>query len=355
MSTKSLDISRRPSTSVTDAEKIDVSRRPSTSATDTEKIDISRRPSTAATDTDRKLEFVTPDSVSSCTGTVSPAALEAQTQLPYSDPDEELRNLPFAQRWAGYLKQEIAIDSLLEMELYILTFATGIQDAMTFAFFGVFCSKQTGNLVNFALSALESHAVLQTEANIAVSFCCFILGAAIFGHFNNFVGKKRRGWLMFVNAWQTALILSATGVRYWSLNHGIQDSGADPSALACIALLALASGGQISLALSVGMPEVNTTMVTGAIVMLAHDKKLITVRNPGRNRKVFFILSLLAGSFMGAICNRFSSSVVSLLLVGIVKFTVTFLFLANKGVKKHPGSTEKTESSVNILQILWGD
>ncbi|EOD49813.1 uncharacterized protein LTHEOB_3473 [Neofusicoccum parvum] len=288
--------------------------------------------------------------------TATPASLEAQDAVPL-DLDVELLTLPPLKRWRAYLNQQIAVDTLLELELYMLSFATGIQDAMTFAFYGVFCSKQTGNLVTIALSALDSKAVVQTETHIAVSFTCFLAGAALFGHFNNFIGKKRRGWLIFVNAWQTLLVIAACAIRKVSVDRfGILDEESpDPYAVASIALLAFASGGQISLALSVGLAEINTTMVTGAMVMLAHDKKVLHKHNPGRNRKLFFIGSILGGSFVGAVANRYAHSALSLLLVSICKVVVTLMFLCNRGVNKKPGSTDTAESSVSLAQVVWGD
>ncbi|KAL0264837.1 hypothetical protein SLS55_000790 [Diplodia seriata] len=312
-----------------------------------------RRTSLATIDLEKE-RVTTPDFGTS--RAVTPASLEAQDAGPL-DSDEELLTLPPAKRWQAYLNQQIAVDTLLELELYMLSFATGIQDAMTFAFYGVFCSKQTGNLVTIALSALDSQAVVQTETHIAVSFISFIAGAALFGHFNNFIGKKRRGWLIFVNAWQTLLVIAACVIRKFSVDNFdvLEEGGPDRFAAASIALLAFASGGQISLALSVGMAEVNTTMVTGALVMLAHDQKILHKHNPGRNRKLFFIGSILGGSFLGAIANRYAHSALSLLLVAICKVVVTFMFLCNRGVKRKPGSSDTAESTVSLTQILWGD
>lgn len=207
---------------------------------------------------------------------MTPASLEAQDAGPLNL-DEALLTLPPSKRWRAYLNQQIGVDTLLELQLYMLSFATGIQDAMTFAFYGVFCSKQTGNLVTMALSALKSEAVVETETHIAVSFVCFLAGAALFGHFNNFIGKKRRGWLIFVNAWQSLLVIAACVIRKISVDklQSIAEADADPLALASIALLAFSSGGQISLALSVGLAEINTTMVCSNRILKA-DARLIS-------------------------------------------------------------------------------
>ncbi|KAK7539401.1 uncharacterized protein J3D65DRAFT_278607 [Phyllosticta citribraziliensis] len=272
------------------------------------------------------------------------------------DDDEELLKLPIHKRLAAYLNQEIAADTLLEVELYCLSFATGLQDAMTLAYFGLFCSKQTGNLIHLALSALGSGHRVQTETNIVTSFCCFLAGAAMFGHLGNLVGKKRRGWLMFVNTWQTAMVLAAAAVRHWAPpNNGLDPNTPNPTTLIIVALLSFASGGQITLALTVGMAEINTTMVTGALVMLSQDKKLFKLNNPGRNRKLLFVVSILMGSFVGAACENLEGASVALLLVGIVKTIVTFMFLCNFGTKKKPGSSETVESNLSLLNILWSD
>ncbi|KAF2089558.1 hypothetical protein K490DRAFT_55151 [Saccharata proteae CBS 121410] len=288
----------------------------------------------------------------------SPSFLEAQPDRTNTDPDHELLRLPPSRRWQAYLMQDMHPSTMLECELYALSFTTGMMDAMTFNFYGVFCSKQTGNLINFALAALDPQSVLQTEANIGVSFSCFIAGSALFGHFGNFVGKKRRGWLIFMNTFQALLLIAATCIRQFTSPHGLQDSGADPSALAVIALIAIASGGQIALALTVGMPEINTTMVTGALVMLSQDKDIHKLRNKGRDRKLFFVISILLGAFVGATSNRYASGSLTLLLVVIVKAIMTFCFMFNKGTKElelGPGKPHVTESSVSLRHILWAD
>lgn len=91
------------------------------------------------------------------------------------------------------------------------------------------------------------------------------------------------------------------------------------------------------------------------MVMLAHDRKVLNKHNPGRNRKLFFIASILGGSFVGAVANKFAHSALSLLLVAITKVVVTLMFLCNRGVHKKPGSSDTEDSSVSLVQIIWGD
>lgn len=244
--------------------------------------------------------------------------------------------------------QEISTDIFLEIELLLLAFATGILDATTFAVYSVFVSKQTGNTISIALSALESQAVAQTEQNVAISLAMFFAGAAAFGQLGNLLGPKRRLWLLLTNTIQTALVYAATALRFW----GSGDSRG-PFALGVIALLSFASGGQISLALCVRVPELNTTMITGALVQLAVDDKLFQKINPARNRRAAFYLSMLVGGLVGAVVGRFASATLGLLLVAVLKSVVTVMFLFNSSEQK--GVKEYMTKSPEIVQVLFGD
>lgn len=247
----------------------------------------------------------------------------------------------------AFFGQLITDDILLDVELLTLSFATGILDATTFAFYSVFVSKQTGNTILLALAALESDAVVQTEPNVAVSLGMFIAGSAIFGHVGNWLGQNRRLWLLITNLMQTALVFAAAALRFWG-----SDQQRGPFALGVIALLSFASGGQISLALCVRKPELNTTMITGAIVQFVVDDQLFVKDNAARNRRLAFYFSLLAGAFVGAVVGRFSSPTVGLLLVAILKLCVTLMFLLNSpsGRKARDYLVHRPE-----VMVLFGD
>lgn len=47
---------------------------------------------------------------------------------------------------------------------------------------------------------------------------------------------------------------------------GVSGQETGPRALAIVGLLSFAQAGQVSLAIGVGMAELNTTMITGAVV-----------------------------------------------------------------------------------------
>jgi len=107
------------------------------------------------------------------------------------------------------------------------------------------------------------------------------------------------------------------------------------------------------------MPELNTTMITGALVMLAVDRNIFKRRNLARNRRVLSFLTIVAGGFIGAAVDRYFSPTFSLLLVAVLKTIVTVMFLFNRGTKKRrinlEGATESARSSVTFLKAIWGD
>ncbi|KAF1988256.1 hypothetical protein K402DRAFT_445502 [Aulographum hederae CBS 113979] len=272
------------------------------------------------------------------------------------DPDAELMRLPKGRRLRAFMAQEIHQDILLEIELLILTVATGILDSMTFIYYAVFVSKMTGNSILVGLASIQPslfNGGYSNEANVGIALGLFFSGAAFFGHLGELLGQKRRGWLVATNFIQTGLVFGAAAIRFWGPRTTF-----GPHALGTIALLSFAHGGQIALALCVRMPELNTTMVTGAFVMLAVDRRIFAKKNPARNRRIAFFLSLILGSVIGSIAARWCDTALPILLTGCLKALVMVMFLFNTGVKPGrlpEGETQLARSSVTILKVLWGD
>jgi uncharacterized membrane protein YoaK (UPF0700 family) len=121
---------------------------------------------------------------------------------------------------------------------------------------------------------------------------------------------------------------------------------ASASALIVVGLLAFTAAGQTSLAVTVGLPELNTTMVTGAIVSMRlhrnvdsanmvvkistlNDPRLLQADNAARNRRLLYILSYAAGCIIGATMSFGTTG--SLLFISAMKLVVTASFLLNRG------------------------
>ncbi|KAK3648905.1 hypothetical protein LTR56_003809 [Elasticomyces elasticus] len=228
--------------------------------------------------------------------------------------------------WHARLSQDVAKGGLLEAQLLALTFATGILDAATFATYHVFTSKQTGNTFFLALYAFDPvHLGPRAILNVVVSIVSFTLGGFCFSQVAPSGWQRRRGWLIASNAFQTVLVLIATV---------LQISGG--SAVAIIALLSFASSGQIAMAASVGMPELNTTMVTSTLIQLSHDPYIFYRHNPARTRRLLVYISFLVGSSVGAAAARRRTPTLGLLLTGAVKTGVTTSLLWNQGIARLP-------------------
>lgn len=80
-----------------------------------------------------------------------------------------------------------------------------------------------------------------------------------------------------------------------------------------------------------GMSEIPTTQATAAYVDLFVDPSFFApmTANRGRNRRVAFLVTLCAGSFIGAPAYKYVSSAFAVFLAGVVKILVTVMFLFN--------------------------
>lgn len=216
-----------------------------------------------------------------------------------------------------------------------------------------------GNTLFLALYALD-HPILsaEVEKNVAVSIGMFVLGAAFFGHLSRYVHQKRRAWLLASNLFQTLLLFAAAALRQWAPR-----STTGPSALGVLALLGFASGGQIVGAVTVGMAELNTTMVTGTLVQLSNDAKLFHLHNAPRNRRVMFYFSLIFGCFAGVGAVRYRDAALGLLVAACVKAVASLSFFFNHGIVRvdkgvdpeKQGERRISGAATPISKILWGD
>ena len=226
----------------------------------------------------------------------------------------------------GFFLQDVSKDGCLELELFLLAFCTGIIDAVTFSNYRVFCSKQTGNTIMIALGALGVSGTEHNAEYVILSLGSFVCSALVFGWAGNLLGPKRRLWLLLSNSVSTVFILAASVLLLF------RDGGSTGlPAMGVIVFLASACGGQLQLALSIQMPELNTTMITAAVVNLVSDPKLLSLENSVRNRRVLYWASLLSGAFVGALAVKVYGPMLAISLAAIVKIFVGLLFMSNPG------------------------
>lgn len=156
--------------------------------------------------------------------------------------------------------------------------------------------------------------------NTAISLSLFLAGAYLTGQLSHLVGPRLRLWLILTNALQTILVAAAAGLQ---LVYGAQPSS--------LALLAFASGSQVVQSRSLRMTEISTAMATAAWVDLLIDPHLMAVRegNRPRNRRLAFLVALVAGSLVGAGMFRTAGSAVAIFVSAGGKAVVSGMFFFN--------------------------
>ncbi|KAM3546605.1 hypothetical protein ARSEF1564_000438 [Beauveria bassiana] len=222
-----------------------------------------------------------------------------------------------------------------ELQLLILTFCTGIQDATSFPDYHCFASNQTGNTVLLSLAIVfpQANGDMFVTPNIGMALGLFLGAGWLTGQLGHMVGPRKRWWLILCNLLQTTLVFAAAAVQY---KFGVNDRGW--SALAVIGLLAGASGSQVVQSRSLAMTEISTAMATAAWVDLIIDQNLFVVKNRPRNRRVAFLISLIVGCLIGALIYREVGSATAIAVSGAGKLVVTIMFIftnAEKGQKNN--------------------
>jgi len=223
------------------------------------------------------------------------------------------------------LRDEVHDNALLEVQLYLLAFATGMQDAATFPDYHCFASNQTGNTVLLAVGAFGIGGAIFSLVNIGVSLTLFVAGVVLFGQLGNLLGVSKRWWLVTSSLLQTVLVFVAAALQY---QYGVTEDG--PLTQLIIALLAFASGAQVAMVRSLKITEITTAMATAAYVDVFIDPKVLRLHNRARDRRVLFLLCLVAGSFAGAGAYKTMSSAFALLISAVGKLIVTCTLFLNK-------------------------
>jgi len=211
-----------------------------------------------------------------------------------------------------------------------------MQDATTFPDYRCFASNQTGNTVLLAVGVFGIGGGIFSLASISVSLTLFIAGVAILGQFGNRLGVRKRWWLLASSLLQTVLVFAAAALQY---RYGVKKDG--PLAVLVIALLAFAGGAQVAMVRSLKITEITTAMATAAYVDVFIDPRILDRLNRARDRRLLFLLCLLAGSFAGAGAYKTMSSAFALLISAVGKLIVTFTLLCNRVEKCEKRLTEE--------------
>ncbi len=219
--------------------------------------------------------------------------------------------------------------SPLPATLMVLTFTTGLVDAVSFIGLGhVFTANMTGNIV-FIAFALAGVSDLSAPRSL-VSLGAFMIGAAVAGRLMRAMKGKTRGrWLTIAAAIEVALLLAAAacGVGY----DYLQESPS--SALyGLIVLTALAMGLRNATVLRLKEPDMKTTVLTLTITGIAADSSLAGGPNTRLARRALSVLALFLGAAVGAVLLRTMGAAVPLVVMAALVAGSTALYV------RHPAS-----------------
>jgi len=184
--------------------------------------------------------------------------------------------------------------------LLMLTFATGLVDAVSVLFLGhVFVANMTGNVIFLGFWFVPHSGVDMAAA--VVAFVSFLVGTIIGGRFARHLDDDVRRWLTAAMSTEVALLavlalLAGTGVLDY---HG-------NGRLVLIAGLAVTFGAQAATARQFGIQELSTTVLTSTIVGLGVDSRLAGGSGEREILRYRTVLTMLAGAAVGATLTRFA-------------------------------------------------
>jgi len=232
-----------------------------------------------------------------------------------------------------WLTTNIRDSHLLDSQLLLLTFAIGMQDVATFLDYSCFASNQTGNSVLLAAAVFSrgnGNTALISLPRIAISLASFVSAGFVAGQLGNLVGPRKRWWLLLSNLLQTVMVFVAAALQFV---YPIRPEDVVVARLV-IALLAFSSGAQVAMTRGLKITEITTAMATAAWVDLFVDERFWRWKNRSRNRRVGFLVFLLAGSFVGAWAYRRIGSAFVLLINALAKAVVAGVLMFNGGIEE---------------------
>lgn len=183
--------------------------------------------------------------------------------------------------------------------LLLLTFATGLVDAVSVLFLGhVFVANMTGNVIFLGFWFVPHSDVDLTAALVA--FVSFMVGAAMGGRLARRLDHDVRLWLTAAMSFEVVALLvlsllAGTGILQY------HDSGR----LILISGLAVVFGGQSMAARRFGIQELSTTVLTATIVGIGADSRLAGGTGEREKLRYAVVFTMLSGAALGATLSRF--------------------------------------------------
>jgi uncharacterized membrane protein YoaK (UPF0700 family) len=182
----------------------------------------------------------------------------------------------------------------------------------------------TGNVVflGFAIGGAPGFSILRCLA----ALIGFLAGAAIGGRLAAVMtGAPRRKWLLIVAVLETVLFfVAAWSARGYDMDRLAPASGLYPMIL----MTGMAMGLRNATVRQLAVPDLTTTVLTLTLTGLVADSFLTGGSNPRWQRHVVAVVSIFAGSALGAILVYAAGLAVPLVVTGacVMLATIAYAF-----------------------------
>jgi uncharacterized membrane protein YoaK (UPF0700 family) len=212
-------------------------------------------------------------------------------------------------------------ERLTVVGLLLLTFATGIVDAISVLVLGhVFVANMTGNIIFLGFWFAPRTVVDMTAAIVA--FASFVMGAILGGRLVRHLDSDVRRWLAVALGIEVVMLVTLSILS----GAGVLDYY-DNTKLILIAGLAVTFGIQAATARQFGIQELSTTVLTTTIVGIGFDSRLAGGSGHRERLRYSVVLTMCAGALVGATLTRwFVAPVIALAAVVVAIATALFRF-----------------------------
>lgn len=180
----------------------------------------------------------------------------------------------------------------LQLILVVLTFVTGMVDAVTYLGFGhVFAANMTGNVIVLGFALVGAGEISATGS--VVSLASFIVGAALSARLATMFQRTRHRWLIGMLGLETGLLAVAAAL---SLKQRAASSD-----LIVVGLLAVAMGMRTATVRRLGISDVSTTVLTSTLAGLAADALFSGAPFRAGGVRLVVVAAMLLGAASGAV------------------------------------------------------
>jgi len=205
----------------------------------------------------------------------------------------------------------------LELVLVVVTFVTGMVDAVTYLGFGhVFAANMTGNVIVLGFALVGAGEISATAS--VVSLAAFMAGAAVSARLSGALQPTRHRWLLTMLGLETALLSTAAALAL--------EQRADSRGLIIVGLLAVAMGMRTVTVRRLGISDVSTTVLTSTLAGLASDTLLRGAPFRTGGVRLIIVAAMMLGAASGAVLLGGGAAQVLGVCAGLV-LTLTIVYV----------------------------